>query len=119
MIRYACKSPVVAVIPPSSQKERLDTFYYHPLFEDIDDAIERSGAEITDFERATTLITDGTHQTPKYTDKDLGVLFLSSTNISESGVDFSECKYITKDLHLSLSKCQPAAILTTHLKRSP
>lgn len=107
MPHYISKIPMIAVIPPESQKERLDTFYYHYLFADLDDRLEALGKELAPAENASILITDGTHQTPTYTEKEKGVLFLSSTNIAEYGVDLSECKYITPELHKQLRNCQP------------
>lgn len=107
MPHYISKSPMIAVIPPESQKERLDTFYYHYLFADLDDRLEAASKDLTPAENASILITDGTHQTPTYTEKENGVLFLSSTNIAEYGVDLSECKYIIPELHKRLKNCQP------------
>ena len=107
MITYFSQSPVIAIVPFSAQKDRLDTFYYHPLFQDLDDAIEATDKDITNFENACSMITDGTHKTPKYTDKESGVLFLSATNISESGLDLEDCKYISRELHNALSNSQP------------
>lgn len=43
-------------------------------------------------------ITDGTHQTPKYTD-DGGYIFLSSKNVKSGKIDWKNIKYIPKDLH--------------------
>jgi len=107
MPQYISKNPMIAVIPPESQKERLDTFYYHHLFVDLDERLEAASNELILAENASILITDGTHQTPTYTEKENGVLFLSSTNISEYGVDLSECKYIIPELHKRLRNCQP------------
>lgn len=107
MIRYVSKKPMVAVIPPESQKDRVDAFYYHHFFSDLDDKLASASNEILPAEFASTLITDGTHQTPTYTEKEEGVLFLSSTNIAEHGVDLTEIKYITKELHQRLKNCQP------------
>lgn len=49
-------------------------------------------------------ITDGTHQTPTYTTKDNGVPFISSKDVTSRVIDWSNIKYITKDLHLNLYK---------------
>lgn len=107
MLRYISKTPMVSVIPSGSQKERLDTLFYHHFFADLDQRLEGASDEIVPAEKASLLITDGTHQTPTYTEKENGILFLSSTNIAEHGVDLSECKYITADLHKRLKNCQP------------
>ena len=49
-------------------------------------------------------ITDGTHQTPSYSDKENGVPFLSSKDVTSGKIDWSNIKYITKDLHQLLYK---------------
>ena len=49
-------------------------------------------------------ITDGTHMTPEYSDAENGSPFLSSKDISSGYIDWSEIKYITKELHEELQK---------------
>ena len=49
-------------------------------------------------------ITDGTHQTPTYSDKKKGVPFLSSKDVTSGKIDWSKIKYITKELHQELQK---------------
>lgn len=48
-------------------------------------------------------ITDGTHQTPEYCDKD-GVIFLSSKDVTTRKIDWDNVKYIPKQLHEELYK---------------
>lgn len=48
------------------------------------------------------LITDGTHQTPQYTDK--GYIFLSSKNVTSGKIDWDNVKYIPEGLHNELYK---------------
>jgi type I restriction enzyme S subunit len=43
------------------------------------------------------LITDGTHQTPTYSDE--GYVFLSSKNVTSGKIDWDNVKYIPKELH--------------------
>ncbi|MGE6101681.1 restriction endonuclease subunit S [Aeromonas salmonicida] len=51
-------------------------------------------------------VKDGPHYSPKYTES--GVPFISGGNVSPSGIDFSNCKYISHELHEELSKrCKP------------
>ena len=109
MIRYASTEPVVAVINPNSQKDRLDTFYYHPLFRDLDQRIVSQTDQLTDIESISDFVTDGTHQTPVYIEKENdGVLFLSATNVMEDGLSLKNVKYIPRSLHESYSNCQPS-----------
>ena len=47
-----------------------------------------------------SLITDGTHQTPEYSEK--GYVFLSSTNVTSGKIDWDNVKYIPEKLHTIL-----------------
>ena len=53
-------------------------------------------------EVCTIPITDGTHKTPEYTDSEHGIPFVSSKDVTKGFIDWSEIKYITKDLHAEL-----------------
>ena len=51
-------------------------------------------------------ITDGTHKTPKYIET--GIPFITITNLVNGQIDFSKCKFISKEEHNSLIKrCMP------------
>ncbi len=51
-------------------------------------------------------VKDGPHYSPKYQEN--GVPFISGGNIRPNGIDFEKVKYISKELHLELSKrCKP------------
>lgn len=76
-----------------------------PLTPIIDDEIpfEIPGAwKWTRLGDLTTLISDGTHKTPKYTEN--GIPFLSVQNISKGYFDFSKIKYISEKEHIELTK---------------
>ncbi len=47
-------------------------------------------------------ITDGTHKTPNYTDSDQGIPFISSKDVTKGFIDWSNIKYITRELHSEL-----------------
>ena len=47
-------------------------------------------------------ITDGTHQTPTYTDKEHGIPFISSKDVTSQRINWDNVKYITKELHEEL-----------------
>lgn len=47
-------------------------------------------------------ITDGTHQTPEYSDEAKGSPFLSSKDITKGYIDWTDIKYITNSLHNKL-----------------
>ena len=51
-------------------------------------------------------LTDGTHSTPKYVES--GIPFISVKDVSSGCLDFSNCKYITKEEHKELyERCNP------------
>ncbi|MDQ9056121.1 restriction endonuclease subunit S [Acinetobacter nosocomialis] len=51
-------------------------------------------------------VKDGPHFSPKYTQE--GVPFISGGNITEKGINFTQCKFISNELHEELSKrCKP------------
>lgn len=52
----------------------------------------------------TDFITCGVAATPEYTDKETGALFLSAQNVKQGTMDYSIERYITKELHESLTK---------------
>lgn len=108
MIKYVNESPVIAIVPPEHLKDRLDTFFYHPLFKDLDNKITAHTKNLTDIDSISKFVTDGTHQTPTYVEKENdGVLFLSATNIMEDGLCLEKVKFIPRSLHESYSNCQP------------
>ena len=59
--------------------------------------------EILTIESLCSLIKDGTHQTPTYTEDTLnGFKFLSSKDVMTEKIDWSNIKYIPSDLHEKL-----------------
>jgi type I restriction enzyme, S subunit len=57
-------------------------------------------------EELCTLITDGTHLTPRYLDN--GIPFISVKNLSSGKIDFTDTKYISEIEHQELSRrCRP------------
>jgi len=53
-----------------------------------------------------TQITDGVHATPKYQEN--GIPFLSVNNIENEKLDFSNCKYISREAHKEfIKRCHP------------
>lgn len=56
--------------------------------------------KVTDIESVCVFIKDGTHQTPIYTDDTVhGYKFLSSKDVMSERIDWSDIKYIPKELH--------------------
>ena len=62
--------------------------------------------EIVDLEELTTKITDGVHSKPEYTSE--GIPFISVKDINKGKLNFSECKYISKEAHEKyIKRCHP------------
>ena len=63
----------------------------------------RNGYDIVTIEEVCSMIKDGTHQTPTYTeDKENGYKFLSSKDVMTQKIDWMDIKYIPADLHEKL-----------------
>ena len=63
----------------------------------------RNGYDIVTIEEVCSMIKDGTHQTPTYTeDKENGYKFLSSKDVMTQKIDWMNIKYIPADLHEKL-----------------
>ena len=59
--------------------------------------------EVVTIEDVCSLIKDGTHQTPQYTeDKEEGYKFLSSKDVMSQKIDWTDIKYIPAELHEKL-----------------
>ena len=63
---------------------------------------EDSWGEYTLQSVCTMKITDGTHKTPTYSDKENGVVFLSAKDITSGEINWENTKYITSELHTEL-----------------
>ena len=63
---------------------------------------EDSWVEYTLQSVCTMKITDGTHKTPTYSDKENGVVFLSAKDITSGEINWENTKYITSELHTEL-----------------
>ena len=62
-----------------------------------------NGFDVVTLAAVFSLIKDGTHQTPTYTeDTDKGFKFLSSKDVMTQKIDWSDIKYIPADLHEKL-----------------
>ena len=62
-----------------------------------------NGFEVVTIEDVCSLIKDGTHQTPQYTEnKEEGFKFLSSKDVMSQKIDWTDIKYISAELHEKL-----------------
>ena len=62
----------------------------------------KEGWETKTLAEVCSVITDGTHQTPKYFDS--GFIFLSSKNVTSGKIDWTNVKFLDEAQHLALSK---------------
>ena len=63
----------------------------------------KKGFAVVTIENVCSLIKDGTHQTPQYTeDKEEGYKFLSSKDVMTQKIDWTDIKYIPAELHEKL-----------------
>ena len=86
--------------------KELDTLaqsVYQQMFGSVDD--NKYGFPVEPLSSVFSLITDGTHQTPEYTeDRILGYKFLSAKDVVSGVIDWSRIKYIPEYLHKELHK---------------
>ena len=91
----------------SSRKEELDQLdilvkaRFVEMFGTLHD--NQNEFDVVNIEDVCSLIKDGTHQTPQYTeDKKNGYKFLSSKDVMSQKIDWSDIKYIPVELHEKL-----------------
>ena len=66
----------------------------------------KEGWKTSTLQAVCAIITDGTHQTPKYFDK--GYIFLSSKNVTSWKIDWDNIKYIDEEQHQKMySRLRP------------
>ncbi len=62
-----------------------------------------NGFDVVTIEDVCSLVKDGTHQTPQYTeDREEGFKFLSSKDVMSQKIDWTDIKYISAELHEKL-----------------
>lgn len=85
------------------QIEALDQLVKSHFIEMFGDVISnKKNYPIKKLDEITSIITDGTHQTPTYVDK--GYIFLSSKNVTTGKINWDDVKYIPEELHIKLNK---------------
>ena len=87
------------------QLEKLDLLVKSRFVEMFGDLKDKSSEEVkvATIEDVCSMIKDGTHQTPTYTEDSInGYKFLSSKDVMGQKIDWTNIKYIPKDLHEKL-----------------
>lgn len=79
----------------SELEKRWDPMYYTSLFVDNFKKISSSQYQQEKLSDLTSLISDGTHFTPTYTD--CGIKFLSVKDVRKSDINFSDTKFISEE----------------------
>jgi type I restriction enzyme M protein len=93
------------VIYKEQLERRLDPYHYQPKFMKTTNAIRRFKYPIKLLDDISEQIVDGTHYTPKYLDE--GIPFLMVKNVKENGINFYDVKYISREEHIKLKRCEP------------
>lgn len=94
--------------------EQLNTLT-QAIFMDMfgDPVTNPKGIKIVNLSEITTRITDGVHQKPNYTES--GVPFISVKNITTGSLKFNDCKFVSLEDHLKLTKRCKAEYLDIQL----
>ena len=96
-----CKSVINSRKQELSALDNLIKARFVEMFGTLQD--NRNGYDIVTIEEVCSMIKDGTHQTPIYTeDKENGYKFLSSKDVMTQKIDWTDIKYIPTDLHEKL-----------------
>ena len=87
--------------------KRVDSFYYQSKFRNIDQIVENVQFDI--FKLGTLISEISSGATPKvdenyYTDSSTGVPFLRVQNVTNHGIDLSNAKFITSEVHNGMLK---------------
>lgn len=86
---------------------RIDSFYYQSKFRNIDQIMEDVQFNVFNLGDLINEISSGA--TPKvdenyYTDSSVGVPFLRVQNVTSQGIDLSDAKFITREVHNGILK---------------
>ena len=86
---------------------RVDSFYYQSKFRNVDQIMENTQFDVFNLGALISEISSGA--TPKvdenyYADSPTGVPFLRVQNVTSHGIDLSDAKFITRDVHNGMLK---------------
>ncbi|WP_202971625.1 restriction endonuclease subunit S [Flavobacterium davisii] len=106
--KYLFKELCIRINTNKGIKKGLHTINYSSVEKWSLDDIFKKNVIISDkynlvnLNSVCSLITDGTHQTPKYFDK--GIVFLSAKNVTKEVIDWENIKYVSKEAHIEYTK---------------
>ena len=97
---------LIGIIEKKKQQlKELDNLAQSIFYDMFGNVVEKKGIPVSRMDDVFSLITDGTHQTPTYTeDKDNGYKFLSAKDVVGGHIDWDGIKYIPATLHQELYK---------------
>ena len=87
--------------------KRVDSFYYQSKFRSVDQIMENAQFDVFNLGALISEISSGA--TPKvdenyYTDSSVGIPFLRVQNVTSHGIDLSDAKFITREVHDGMLK---------------
>ncbi len=90
-------------------KKRFSAEFYQPIYQIFDIRLENSKFTCRSLSEICSLISDGTHHTPKYiSDDNQGIHFISVKDVREWEISFEKTKFISEEEHHKLAKrCSP------------
>jgi restriction endonuclease S subunit len=77
--------------------ERMDVFFFHPRFIELDALLERSKYPLKKLSDMAIMIKDGPHHTPEFVND--GVIFLQKGDVTEGEINLERPKRITLEFH--------------------
>ncbi|QEI43184.1 hypothetical protein BMF77_03800 [Dolichospermum sp. UHCC 0315A] len=90
-------------------KKRFSVEFYQPIYQIFDIRLENSKFTCRSLSEICSLISDGTHHTPRYISDDKhGIHFISVKDVREWEISFEKTKFISEEEHHKLAKrCSP------------
>ncbi len=96
----------VFLINLSKIKNRLEPHFYTQIYVENDKKLLSSKYPLKELQKVTTLISDGTHFTPKYISS--GIKFISVKNVRASKINYTKTKFISFEEAEKLdNRCKP------------
>ena len=85
--------------------KRIDAYYHHPKFEEVEEAIEKGKYQIRDLKEFIEFI-PGFAFSNNYYVRDNGTKLLTIKNIKKDGIDFSNVTLLPNDFYDKFAKFQ-------------
>jgi restriction endonuclease S subunit len=84
--------------------ERLDPEYYDQKYDELEKLIEIHNMKRLGNEEIASLVTDGDHGNPEYSDESKGIHYIKSKELTSFGIDYGKGEKVTKEYAKKMSE---------------